>query len=159
MKDYSEYEEDLVSFKTAKLAHEVGFDIPCELYYDENPVYRAGFVLCNGNIDIDGFQHETYYRCPTQIKLKKWIQNKHTIFISTSLDRNCDPAYWFDIFTYEHFGNWEDIKDKSLHGSRLKEKDIMEDALIEALTYIKNNRVILNIKNNRAFFKEKSLEV
>lgn len=70
--------EQLVSFETAKLAKEKGFDIEVDTYLtDKNPdKYRKLKMrtsLCNFN------KIDTIYSRPTQSLLQKWLREVHNI--------------------------------------------------------------------------------
>lgn len=65
-------EEQLISFKTAKLAKEKGFDIATIHRYDEFGQIVEGMVFSN---------REIY--APTQSLLQKWLREKHKIHIWT----------------------------------------------------------------------------
>ena len=99
-------EESYVSFDTAKLLKEAGFDVPCRGIYR---VYRMGnYVfreydrkytkddLC-WNIE-DGFQYE--YLAPTQALAARWLREVYNVAIYSLYDD--DMEQWFyvvDAFT------------------------------------------------------------
>ena len=74
--------EQLISFETAKLAKEKGFDIPVIYVFDDiDGTLTASYVknvfdLLNYNTSI--------HKCsrPTQSLLQKWLREKHKIHIS-----------------------------------------------------------------------------
>lgn len=90
-------EEQFVSFDTAKMLKEAGFDVPCRGIYR---AYRIGTSvfheydrksakddLCRNA--VDGFQYE--YLAPTQALAARWLREKHRIaldvaFIPPSID-------------------------------------------------------------------------
>jgi len=63
-----------VSFETAKLAKEKGFDVPCDIKYNRRtgvPVNRTGmFSLVEHWLDS-----------PTQSLLQRWLREKHNLKI------------------------------------------------------------------------------
>ena len=99
-------EESFVSFDTAKLLKEAGFDVPCRGVYVTD---RTGYYefreydnkqttddLC-WNIE-DGFQYE--YLAPTQALAEKWLREVYNIAIYSLYDD--DMEQWFyvvDAFT------------------------------------------------------------
>ena len=99
-------EEQFVSFDTAKLLKEAGFDVPCRGVYVTD---RTGYYefreydnkqttddLC-WNTE-DGFQYE--YLAPTQALAEKWLREVYNIAIYSLYDD--DMEQWFyvvDAFT------------------------------------------------------------
>lgn len=73
--------EKLINFKTAKLAKEKGFDIPCNLKYFED---------VNGDFEKATYKDsvhdhvKTIYNRPTQSLLQKWLREVHNIHINIS---------------------------------------------------------------------------
>lgn len=120
----------IVDFKTAKLAKEKVF-----IGYKSKVNYRISEeCLINGLIE-DYDDHnltENYLSAPTQSILKKWLKEVHNIIIVIGLDQTSYPKYCFNIYKYEDFGNWEEIKnpDWGLYSS---EEKALEDALVLGL--------------------------
>ncbi len=72
--------EQLVEFKTAKLAKKKGFHVNiCELYYDRrdyNKDWSTVEVFNKRNIGTDAIQ------APTQSLLQKWLREKYKISVT-----------------------------------------------------------------------------
>lgn len=68
--------EDYVSFETAKLLKEKGFDEPIQYFYkfDSKELYR-GTVFTNTQIG------DKFYNAPTLQMAMKWLREVHNIFI------------------------------------------------------------------------------
>ena len=119
-------EEQLISFKTAKLAKEKEFDLFCRTAYT-NPDSETSLMY-----DEDGYYWKVYLLAPTQSLLQKWLRDKFSIHIVVDSFRVCDSNR-FDI-------DLTDLKTgKSIDSSSVEEltyEDAMEIALQEALTYI-----------------------
>ena len=82
--------EDYVSFETAKLLKEKGFDIPLNYFYnsDGRKCYATSY---NWNQTTGDFQD---YSCPTLQMAMKWLREKHKIFIS--IQQHMDMSYvWY----------------------------------------------------------------
>ena len=63
-------EEQLISFETAKLAKEKGFnEIPCHYVYDEGILKQS----------YQAFNRLNFELAPTQSLLQKWLRDKHNI--------------------------------------------------------------------------------
>ena len=59
--------ESYVSFDTAKLLKETGFDVPCEKWYGESGFFMSGnYKEC---------------KCPTQALAARWLREEHGLFI------------------------------------------------------------------------------
>lgn len=86
--------EQLLSFETAKLAKEKGFDIPCLQAYrvwrenirktDINPLEEIGIeyeaFMGGASADIKYYyQSKEYTVAPTQSLLQKWLRKKYDI--------------------------------------------------------------------------------
>lgn len=127
-------EEQFVSFDTAKLLKDAGFDIPCRGVYVTD---RTGYYefreydnkqttddLC-WNAD-DGFQYE--YLAPTQSLAAKWLRDVHKIDIVVDVIDEKD--YCCDIF--------QNKQRKSIAESvKQSFEEVLEDGLKYALSLIK----------------------
>ena len=80
-------EEQFVSFDTARMLKEAGFDVPCSGVYVTD---RIGYYEFRENDNKktaddlwrntrDGFQYE--YLAPTQALAARWLREEHHIFI------------------------------------------------------------------------------
>lgn len=75
--------EDYVSFETAKLLKEKGFDQNCATYYLDGQVWRH----YHGEVIPKGKQ---IYAAPTQAMSMKWLREVHGLHISL------EPCYDYD---------------------------------------------------------------
>ena len=100
-------EEQFVSFETAKLLKEAGFDVPTRGTWIKNYTGDAAFVehfYGHTTDDIsrhsaDGFQYE--YLAPTQALAARWLRDAHHINVYACFDyEKFDEKKWF--FTREH---------------------------------------------------------
>lgn len=94
-------EEQFVSFDTAKLLKEAGFDVPCRGIYRAyrmgNSVFReydrknTKDDLCRNA--VDGFQYE--YLAPTQALAARWLREEHRIVVDvTFIPPSTDGNVW-----------------------------------------------------------------
>ena len=80
-------EESYVSFDTAKLLKEVGFNVPCRGVYITDRIGHYEFHKYDNKQTVDdlcqdtedGFQYE--YLAPTQDLAARWLREEHHIFI------------------------------------------------------------------------------
>ena len=111
--------EDYVSFETAKLLKEKGFDEPCTYLWifektnnpevDDNGVYKCPVKKYTesdywNNTSIELYKKEDeywndnidFFACPTLQMAMKWLRNKHDIVCSVGLftDLPETPPYW-----------------------------------------------------------------
>ena len=77
-------EEQLISFETAKLAKEKGFDIHCRFHYDEEMLN----VYENEDFPYNSWNGSLF--APTQSLLQKWLREKHNIYCSAW----CNASGW-----------------------------------------------------------------
>lgn len=79
--------EDYVSFETAKLLKEKGFDEKCMSYYGHGKFHLGNHEYIKSNTDRDGvaFNGVPYdaYNAPTLQMAMKWLREKHKITIGT----------------------------------------------------------------------------
>lgn len=68
-------EESYVSFETARLLKEAGFDAPCYVQYSERGVQWEASYPENFNADDWG------YSCPTQALAARWLRETHNIHV------------------------------------------------------------------------------
>ena len=111
-------QEELIKFKTAKLAKEKGFNIYNDFFYCET------FGLCQlGEETLCVFNHpktnkiEFIYDCnnefeegerfyaPTQSLLQKWLREVHNIFIDVNINLFCAIFHNKDFYTVTDYYN------------------------------------------------------
>ena len=81
--------EDYVSFETAKLLKEKGFDYICDKVYDEVNQYRCPIEY---KMNLEG---KGYYLCPTLQMAMKWLREVYNIMVSPYA---LSLGYYFEIF-------------------------------------------------------------
>jgi len=150
----------LVSFETAKLAKELGFNENCVFYYNtpkyqdikkDNRNWLSQFKNMKGYEDT--FYNINEFRAPTQSLLQKWLREEYKITISIS-----------DFLTYQDLVVWDyeiskvgtdiDTKGKyipliSYSNSDLERdfktyEEALEKGLQESLKIIKNGKEYKN---------------
>lgn len=78
--------EQLISFETAKLAKEKGFNIPCKYFYKEKYINAIEYeVVHDGHLEANWNENFKYSpaecSAPTQSLLQKWLRDKYEIII------------------------------------------------------------------------------
>ena len=85
--------EQVVSFETAKMAKEVGFDVPTVFHYegDGNELFETFYgefnteCVCNLEsllVNCNNEKEISLYSAPTQSLLQKWLREKFKIHIN-----------------------------------------------------------------------------
>ena len=94
-------EESYVSFETAKMLKDVGFDVPCISQYMQN-----GFRWNGGSLKkVNSNEYESVFSCPTQALAAKWLREVHGIVVDVTF---IPPL--FDGVNWQYFiGNMDDM--------------------------------------------------
>lgn len=124
-------EEQFVSFDTAKLLKEAGFDVPCTSQYTEGECIWDTDYLNNFNQDEFGYSR------PTQALAARWLREVHRIVV----DATFIPPL-FDGVNWQYFiGNMDDmVWEGDFEPSERKYatyEAAFEDGLREAIKLIK----------------------
>ena len=70
-------EESYVSFETAKMLKDVGFDVPCISQYMQN-----GFRWNGGSLKkVNSNEYESVFSCPTQALAARWLREAHGVHV------------------------------------------------------------------------------
>ena len=124
-------EESYVSFDTAKLLKEAGFDVPCFNQYTE----RGTIWHCDCPENFNKSQCVT--SCPTQALAARWLREVHRIVV----DATFIPSLFDGVNWHYFIGNMDDIVLEG--GFELSERkystyeEAMEAGLQEAIKLIK----------------------
>ena len=89
-------EDEIVSFETAMLLKEKGFNEPCSYYYENNDLYKlayyhgegTGFVRNNSPIDGRFLCEKMQYTAPTQSLAQKWLRETRNITFNANPHSN-----------------------------------------------------------------------
>lgn len=127
-------QEELISFETAKLAKEKGFDVPTWDYFCPQGEH------CNLSRNNWNSLNEPYHHTsrPTQSLLQKWLREVHNIIVETKVF----DMGWLkkDKFAYDYRIYNKSYKDKDIYTS-INEystyEEALEKGLLEALKLIK----------------------
>ncbi len=83
-------QEDLITFETAKLAKEKGFDIPCRYSvtkengqeeYEDSIHWTGDDFTVESMLEAKGNTGEDHFLAPTQSLLQKWLREVYNIII------------------------------------------------------------------------------
>ncbi|AGO49446.1 hypothetical protein Phi4:1_gp033 [Cellulophaga phage phi4:1] len=137
-------EDELISFKTAKLAKEKGFNLECNKCWriinsikDKNKRSSLGdFYETNGGSPIGVKVFERFY-APTQSLLQRWLREVHNLNIEMVAHTSHIDAFEKQFRWVSYLG-WRKDSDEQISSSKTYE-GALEIALQEALKLIKNN--------------------
>lgn len=129
-------EESYVSFDTAKMLKEAGFDVPCRRIYvtDRTGYYEFSEYDNKQTTDDlcwdaeDGFQYE--YLAPTQALAARWLREEHNIFIQLNPTFDGWLLDLFDLKKHQYILTNKDANADSY-------EQAFEDGLREAIKLIK----------------------
>lgn len=129
-------EEQFVSFDTAKLLKEAGFDVPCYVQYSDRGVQWDASYPENFNADDWG------YSCPTQALAVRWLREVHGIHVVITEEAYVNGInYLWQVLIYNPASAdcW-DNKSTGMYGDNGEYKTYegaLEDGLREAIKLIK----------------------
>ena len=100
-------EDTRITFETAKLAKERGFDGNCYAFYEKEFMRNDGKIIytfgpqCNKNyLESEYKRHNNgKYLAPTQSLLAKWLREEHNIHLIAYKNINIDGYDWCFITT------------------------------------------------------------
>lgn len=131
--------EELVSFKTAKLAKEKRFDWKVVSHYKDDELINSG-ALYNWNCpEEQEMWNIELTSAPTKSLLQKYLREKHNIFVIVELDETSYPKFCFRLVEYnEKYGEYYNL----IHPRRWSDlyrayEEALEVGLQEALKIIK----------------------
>ena len=89
-------EDEIVSFETAMLLKEKGFNEPCSFYYEDNELYKlayyhgdgTGFARNNSPINDRLLCEEMQCTAPTQSLAQKWLREDRNITFNANPHSN-----------------------------------------------------------------------
>lgn len=104
--------EDYVSFETAKLLKEKGFDEKCFFCWDDitetNRISKL--MVCNNSELL-----EHYYAMPTLQMAMKWLREVHNVLLVADYEWECDTTpYFFKIYRLGENGKPERVTVKGV---------------------------------------------
>ena len=132
-------EDTLISFETAKLAKEKGFDWKVEHYiYDE---FDKQTTLKDAPTDYSNFKKGILYECisqPTQSLLQKWLREVHGIIVLVDITEGFSQNYRWKYFKVEVTKNHKRIIECIDDTDYETYEKALEIGLQEGLKQIKN---------------------
>lgn len=108
--------DQLISFETAKLAKEKGFNEPVIYIYDQHAnLFDHRMSLNDLSMNSD---EEFIYAAPTQSLLQKWLRDVHNIIVAP--DKDDEEKYFLHVTGLGMWGNyktWEETLEIGLENA------------------------------------------
>lgn len=103
--------EDYVSFETAKLLKDKGFDAECDYLYVNGELVRTQGFACNWNNGETIFaDYKNECSAPTLQMAIKWLREIHNVLVVTDYDYECtDKSYGYKIYKLGENGKPERV--------------------------------------------------
>ena len=112
-------QKEFIPYEQALELKELGFDEPCFGWFD------TGYLRV-GNVELKHIQGLGEILAPLYQQAFRWFREKYNLFCEIQIDRTTEPKFCFDIFQYEHFGNYEKIEVKEWYLHRTQEEVELE---------------------------------
>ena len=114
-------EKEFIPYEHALALKELGFDEPCLGNY-RLPTNR---LITEWEIRNTP-EHTLGISAPLYQQAFRWFRKKYNLFCEIQIDKTTEPKFCFDIFQYEHFGNYEKIEVKEWYLYRTQEEAELE---------------------------------
>lgn len=135
-------EKEFIPYKESLKLKELGFDEPCCKYvYVGDTGNNLSHYLEVGPSKAKNYNED--FLCisqPTYSQAFRWLREKYNLFHEIQIDKTTEPKFCFDIFQYEHFGNYEEIRIGEWYLYRTQEEAELE-CLKELIEIGKNGKV------------------
>ncbi len=122
-------EESYVSFDTARMLKEAGFDVPTRKYYEVDDDGEVTRLFDHGTYDHNRFGYKEY-SCPTQALAARWLREVHNIFIQLNPTFDGWLLDLFDLKKHQYI-----LTNKNANADSYEQA--LEDGLQEAIKLIK----------------------
>jgi hypothetical protein len=114
-------EKEFIPYEQALALKELGFDEPCIKYY-----WTDGMFTKTYESPFNHNKRDNLISAPLYQQAFRWFREKYNLFCEIQIDRTTEPKFCFDIFQYEHFGNYEKIEVKEWYLHRTQEEVELE---------------------------------
>ena len=89
--------EELITFETAKLAKQKGFNLSSYNWYRERDKSLYGTLGNRGGVEPPVVQSIGRYVAPTQSLLQRWLREKYNIHVEAGVTNLMDGLYCYEI--------------------------------------------------------------
>ena len=127
--------EDYVSFGTAKMLKEKGFDEPSRFWYDNNGVISQKYIDATDR----PLGKDTHYPCVTISFAMKWLREVHNKHCDTGYD--IDLEWFFQIIDLKEVVEYDYPETKYYHSENETGFNSYEEACEAAIKYTLENLI------------------
>ena len=136
-------EDEIVSFETAMLLKEKGFNEPCSHYYEDNDLYKLGYYHGEGtgfvrnNSPIDGRLLCEKMQCtaPTQSLAQKWLRETRNVTFNANPHSNDGKIIYVVTIKVISSNKYIDFNVMMDTSNKATMFDTYEDAIESGLKY------------------------
>ena len=136
-------EDEIVSFETAMLLKEKGFNEPCSYYYEDDDLYKLGYYHGDGtgfvrnNSPIDGRFLCEKMQCtaPTQSLAQKWLRETRNITFNANPHSNDGKIIYVVTIKVISSNKYVDFNVMMDNSNKATMFDNYEDAIEAGLKY------------------------
>ena len=136
-------EDEIVSFETAMLLKEKGFNEPCSYYYEDDELYKlgyyhgdgTGFARNNSPINDRLLCEEMQCTAPTQSLAQKWLREIHHITFNANPHSNHGKIIYVVTIKVISNNKYIDFNVMMDNSNKANMFDTYEDAIEAGLKY------------------------
>ena len=136
-------EDEIVSFETAMLLKEKGFNEPCSYYYEDDDLYKLGYYHGDGtgfvrnNSPIDGRFLCEKMQCtaPTQSLAQKWLRETRNVTFNANPHSNDGKIIYVVTIKVISSNKYIDFNVMMDTSNKATMFDTYEDAIESGLKY------------------------
>lgn len=136
-------EDEIVSFETAMLLKEKGFNEPCSYYYEDDELHElnyyqgngAGFVRNNSPINEKIYCEEMQCTAPTQSLAQKWLRDTRNITFNANPHSNDGKIIYVVTIKVISSNKYIDFNVMMDASNKATMFDTYEDAIESGLKY------------------------
>ena len=136
-------EDEIVSFETAMLLKEKGFNEPCSYYYEDNELYKlcyyqgdgSGFSSNNSPINDRLSCEEMQCTAPTQSLAQKWLRETRNITFNANPHSNDGKIIYVVTIKVISSNKYIDFNVMMDNSNKATMFDTYEDAIESGLKY------------------------
>jgi hypothetical protein len=123
-------EKEFIPYEQALALKELGFDEPClAFFWNTGKFYTTAeyphSIETHKQNQLGDYNYDST-SAPLYQQAFRWFREKYNLFCEIQIDRTTEPKFCFDIFQYEHFGNYEKIEVKEWYLYRTQEEVELE---------------------------------
>lgn len=133
--------KEFIPYKESLELKELGFDEPCckYVYVGDTGTNLDHYLEVEPSKAKNWNADALCISQPTFSQAFRWFREKHNLFHEIQIDRTAEPKFCFDIFQYEHFGNYEEIRIGEWYLYRTQEEAELE-CLRKLIEIVKNGK-------------------